>query len=190
VGGYLVCLDNEAVLGRAGADSQADIPLLGDLSRRHASLIRQGDGYILRAYHPTFVNGRQVSAVAPLRDRDVIRLGSTVELLFRQPSPVSATARLEIVSRHRLPLAVEGVILMAETCIVGASPQAHIPASHLTTPVVLFRQGGGLWCRVPGPFEVDGKPALSRAELALKSNVRGDGFSFSLEPLGPRGATA
>ena len=29
-----------------------------------------------------------------LRDGDVIRLGSTVELEFRQPSPVSTTARL------------------------------------------------------------------------------------------------
>jgi hypothetical protein len=190
VGGYLVCLDPEIVLGRAGADSQADVPLLGDLSRRHASLIRQGDGYVLRAHHPTFVNGRQVAAVAPLRDRDVIRLGSTVELLFRQPSPVSATARLEIVSRHRLPLAVEGVILMAETCILGPTAQAHVPAAHLEAPVVLYRQGASLWCRVPGQFEVDGKPCLSRAPLALKSNVLGQGFSFSLEPLGQRAATA
>lgn len=190
VGGYLVCCDPETVLGRAGADSQADVPLLGDLSRRHASLIRQGDGYVLRAHHPTFVNGRPVVAVAPLRDRDVIRLGSTVELMFRQPSPVSATARLEIVSRHRLPLAVEGVILMAETCILGPSPQAHIPASHLPSPVVLFRQGGGLWCRVPGSFEVDGKACLSRSALTLRSNVIGQGFSFSLEPLGPKGASA
>ncbi len=190
VGGYLVCCDSEIVLGRAGADSQADVPLLGDLSRRHASLIRQGDGYVLRAHHPTFVNGRQVVAVVPLRDRDVIRLGSTVELMFRQPSPVSATARLEIVSRHRLPLAVEGVILMAETCILGPSPQAHIPASHLEAPVVLFRQGGELWCRVPGTFEVDGKPCLSRSPLTLRSNVLGQGFSFSLEPLGPRGVSA
>ena len=56
----------------------------------------------------------------------MIRLGSTVELEFRQPSPVSATARLAIVSRHRLPLAVDGVLLMAETCIVGAvAPGAH-----------------------------------------------------------------
>lgn len=190
VGGFLVCCDREIVLGRAGADSQADVPLLGDLSRRHASLYRQGDGYVLRAHHPTFVNGRQVVAVAPLRDRDVIRLGSTVELLFRQPSPVSATARLEIVSRHRLPLAVEGVILLAETCILGPSPQSHVPAAHLKEPVVLFRQGGGLWCRVPGAFEVDGQPRLSRSPLALHSNVHGPGFSFSLEPLGGRGVSA
>ena len=79
---------------------------------------------MLQAHHASFVNGKPVTDQAVLRDGDVIRLGSTVELEFRQPSPVSATARLAIVSRHRLPLAVDGVLLMAETCIVGGTGQA------------------------------------------------------------------
>ena len=133
VGGYLVCLDDQVVLGRAGHDSTADVPLMGDLSRSHATLARDGDGYVLRAHQPTFVNGRPVET-APLRDGDVIRLGATVELEFRQPSPVSSTARLSVVSRHRLPLSVDGVLLMAETCIVGDTPQAHVPAPGLSRP--------------------------------------------------------
>jgi len=116
----------------------------------------------------------------------VIRLGSTVELEFRQPSPVSATARLAVVSRHRLPLAVDGVLLMAETCIVGNTPQAHIPAPKLAEPVVLYRQGPALWCKAAGGFEVDGRECAARAPLTLQSSVLGDGFSFSLEPLGAR----
>lgn len=182
VGAYLVCLNDEVVLGRAGADSAADVPLLGDLSRQHAAIIRDGDGYILKARHTTCVNGRKVET-APLRNGDVIRLGSTVEVEFHQPSPVSSTARLRVVSRHRLPLAVDGVILMAETCIVGPSPQAHIPAPNLDAPVVLYRQGSTLWCRAPGEFEVDGRSHAGRAPLTLKSSVLGEGFSFSLEPL-------
>jgi len=185
VGGYLVCLDNQVVLGRAGPDSHADVPLMGDLSRNHATLTRDGDGYVLRAHQPTFVNNRPVQST-PLRDGDVIRLGATVELEFRQPSPVSATARLAVVSRHRLPLAVDGVLLMAETCIVGNTPQAHIPAPAITEPVVLYRQGTSLWCKAAGGFEVDGRDCASRAQLTLQSSVLGDGFSFSLEPLGAR----
>ena len=183
VGGYLVCLDDQIILGRAGPDSPADIPLMGDLSRNHATLIRNGEGYLLQAHHASFVNGKPVVDQALLRDGDVIRLGSTVELEFRQPSPVSATARLSIVSRHRLPLAVDGVLLMAETCIVGAAPQAHIPAPALKDPVVLYRQAGGLWCRALGAFDVDGQTCAARAPLTLQSNVLGEGFSFSLEPL-------
>jgi hypothetical protein len=185
VGGYLVCLDDEVVLGRAGHDSAADVPLLGDLSRHHATVRRDGDGYILRAHKPTFVNGRPVDS-APLRDGDVIRLGPTVELEFRQPSPVSSTARLAVVSRHRLPLAVDGVLLMADTCIIGGTPQAHVVAPGLSDPAVLYRQGNALWCRAAGGFEVDGRACAARAPLTLQSSVLGDGFSFSLEALGSK----
>ena len=184
VGGYLVCLDDRIVLGRAGPDSHADVPLMGDLSRNHATLVRNGEGYLLQAHHASFVNGKPVVDQAVLHDGDVIRLGSTVELEFRQPSPVSATARLSILSRHRLPLAVDGVLLMAETCIVGEALQAHIPAPALKNPVVLYRQAGALWCRAVGAFDVDGRTCASRAPLTLQSSVLGDGFSFSLEPLG------
>jgi hypothetical protein len=185
VGGYLVCLDDEVVLGRAGHDSAADVPLLGDLSRHHATVRRDGDGYLLRAHKPTFVNGRPVET-APLRDGDVIRLGPTVELEFRQPSPVSSTARLAVVSRHRLPLAVDGVLLMADTCIIGGAPQAHVVAPGLRDPAVLYRQGNALWCRAAGGFEVDGRACAARAPLTLQSSVLGDGFSFSLEALGSK----
>ena len=185
VGGYLVCLDAQIILGRAGHDSPADVPLMGDLSRNHATLIRDGDTYVLRANQPTYVNGRPVQT-APLHDGDVIRLGSTVELEFRQPSPVSSTARLAVVSRHRLPLAVEGVLLMAETCILGNTPQAHVRVPGVNHPVVLYRQGPALWCRAAGGFEVDGKPSANRAALTLQSSVLGEGFSFSLEPLGSK----
>ena len=156
---------------------------MGDLSRTHAVLVRSGESYVLEPHHPSFVNGKSVPDQVVLHHGDVIRLGSTVELEFHQPSPVSATARLVIVSRHRLPLAVDGILLMAETCIVGGTGQAHIPASALKEPVVLYRQGNALWCRAPGSFEVDGRTCAARAPLGMQSSVLGDGFSFCLEPL-------
>lgn len=185
VGGYLVCLDDRVVLGRAGSDGSADVPLMGDISRDHAAIVRGSESYAIEPRRDTFVNGRRVEEPTVLRNGDVIRLGDTVELEFRQPSPFSATARLAIVSRHRLPVAVDGVLLMAETCIVGPAEQAHIPAPSLREPVVLYRQGGTLWCRARGGFEVDGRPCVARAPLAMTSSVLGEGFSFSLEPLGP-----
>ena len=187
IGGFLVCLDDEVVLGRAGADGGADVPLMGDLSRNHATIRRDGDSYVLRANQPTFVNGQKIES-APLRDGDVIRLGPSVEIEFRQPSPVSASARLSVVSRHRLPQAVDGVLLMADTCIIGRSAQSHVLAPGLREPVVLYRQGSALWCRAAGGFEVDGRSCAARAPLTLQSSVLGDGFSFSLEALGPKTA--
>lgn len=189
VGGYLMCLDDEVVLGRSAPDGTADVPILGDLSRRHATIVRSGDGYVIQAHHATHVNGRKVMDGAPLRHGDVVRLGGSVELEFRQPSPISSTARLELVSRHRLPLAVDGVILMAETCIVGPGRQAHIPAPNTRSDIVVYRQGTDLWCRAPEAFEVDGRPGHGRAPLTLSSSVLGQGFSFSLERLTPSRST-
>ena len=183
VGGYLVCLDDRVVLGGADAQGAADIPLMGDISRDHAAIVREGGGYRLDPRRSTFLNGKGVTEPVPLRDGDVIRLGRTVELEFRQPSPISATARLMVVSRHRLPMAVDGVLLMAETCIVGPGRQAHVQAPALGDPVILYRQGGALWCRSRGELEVDGRPESSRTPLTFHSSVRGDGFSFGLEPL-------
>ncbi|MDX2035012.1 MAG: FHA domain-containing protein [Isosphaeraceae bacterium] len=190
VGGYLVCLDDRVTLGRAGSDATADIPLLGDLARNHASLSRDGDGYILHAIQPTFVNGRPVSTAATLRDGDVIRLGSSVELEFRLPSPISSTARLDILSRHRLPLAVDGVILMGETFLIGSKPQSHVPAPGMSDSVVIYRQGSALAMRAEGAFEVDGRLVSARSALAMNSSVLGEGFSFSLEPLTAKNSTA
>ena len=183
VGGFLVCLNDRIVLGRAGDESPADVPLLGDLSRNHAVLERQGEGYLLKPQHATFVNGRLVAGQALLKDGDVIRLGATVELEFQRPSPMSATARLAVVSRHRLSLAVSSVLLMAETCIIGRDPRSHVKAPALKSPVVLYRQAGGLWCRAQGAFEVDSQTRALRAPVTLSSNILGEGFSFSLEPL-------
>ncbi len=190
IGGYLICLESQVVLGRAGPDSQADVTILGDLSRRHATLTRQGDGYSVQPHQPTFLNGQPILNQVPLRDQDRIRLGDSVELVFRQPSPVSATARLDLISRHRMPLAVSAAILMAETCILGPGPQSHVPAPRLSAPVVLFRQAGQLWCRARQPFEVDGRPFQERSALPSTARVQGAEFSFSLEPLGPRVAVS
>lgn len=182
VGGYLVCPKSEVTIGRAGQDGSADIPILGDLSRKHATLSRSGDAYILKAHENTFVNGKRVDS-CPLRDRDIVRLGGSVELEFRQPSPISGTARLQIVSRHRLPLTVDGVILMAETCIISRSHQAHVHSPGLRDPAVLYHQGETLWLKCAGEFEADGRRAVGRTALAQRSNVVGEGFSFSIEPL-------
>ncbi len=184
VGGFLVCLGDRVILGRAGDESQADVPLLGDISRNHAELVRDGDAYLLKPNHATFLNGKQVIGQAIVRHGDVLRLGSTVELEFQRPSPMSTTAKLVVVSRHRLSLAVQSVLLMGETCIIGQNAQSHIVARQISKPVVLYRQAGGLWCRAEGAFEVDGRTRASRAPLTLTSSVLGDGFSFSLETLG------
>jgi hypothetical protein len=183
VGGYLICLGNRVTLGQATPESPVDVPLFADISRLHAALRRDAEGYLLEGVRAVRVNGRPADR-ALLQPGDRVTLGTCCMLLFSQPVPVSATAQLELVSGHRLPLSVDKVFLMADTLVIGPGPQAHVVIPDLGQPVVLFRQKEGLGVRYGGDFMVDGDVHRDRATLGSTSRVSGDGFAFALERLG------
>jgi hypothetical protein len=183
VGGFLVCNGNVVTVGQANPGCTVDVPILGDLSRQHATMVRDGEGYLIRSDRDLTVNGR-AARQATLKHGDVIRLGRSVDLKFTMPCPVSGTARLELVSRHRLHLSLAGILLMADTCVLGASAQTHVQVPESTGQVVLYRQGDRLGCRSDGVLEIDGQPHEGRGTLLWSSRVIAGDFSFSLEPLG------
>src|SRR5262249_34292592 len=141
--------------------------------------------YLLEAMRPGQVNGQPVEK-ALLRPNDRVTLGTTCQLQFRQPVPVSATARLDLTSGQRLPLAVDGVLLMADTLLLRPGEQVHINVPDLKQPVVLYRHKDGLGVRCPGPLLIDGQRCQERGLLRPASSVSGEDFSFALEPLGAR----
>src|SRR5437588_2113599 len=49
VGGYLLCLSHRVTLGQALVDRQVDIALIADVSRHHATIQRDPEGYFLEA---------------------------------------------------------------------------------------------------------------------------------------------
>jgi hypothetical protein len=182
VGGYLVCLGNRITLGQATPDATVDVPLFADVSRLHATLTRDSEGYLLEGLRPVQVNGQPVLRTL-LRSGDRVTMGACFQIQFRQPVPVSASARLDIVSGHRLRLAVDAVLLMADTLVIGPGPQAHVVVSDLRQPVVLYRQKGGLGVRCAGPLTVNGHSVRERANLEPAATVTGEDFSLALEPV-------
>ncbi len=185
VGGYLVCLGSRITLGQATPDAYVDVPLYADVSRHHATLTRETEGYMLEAVRPVFVNSRAMEK-ALLQSGDRVTVGGACQLQFRQPVPVSASARLDLVSGHRLPLAVDGVLLMADTLVLGPGPQAHVPMPDLQLPIVLYRHKDGLGVRYAGPFQVNGEKHVERALLGPNATVTGEDFTLALEPVGAR----
>jgi len=186
VGGYLVCLAPRITFGQATADGPVDIPLLAELSRLHAELFRDSEGYILESTRDVLVNGSQSSRTV-LRPGDRLTFGPSCQLIFQQPVPISSSARLELASGHRLPRAVDGILLMAESLILSPSHPGHVLMPEgLTDTVVLYRSKDGIGLRCPGPFRVDNRPCQDRADLSMPSIVTHDDFTFALEPVGPR----
>jgi len=181
VGGYLVCLGNRLTFGQALPGAPVDVPLVADVSRLHATLTRDAEGYVLEAVRPIQVNGNTVNR-SLLQSGDRFTLGATCQFVFRQPVPGSITARVDLTSGHRLPMSVDGVLLMAETLVMGPGPQAHILVPDLKKPVVLFRQREALGVRYPGEFTINGQPNDGRAILPPVANVSGQDIAFGIEP--------
>ena len=181
VGGYLVCLGDEVTLGQPVRSENVDVPILGDLSSRHARIWRDGEGYLIEAIRDVWVDDRKVKRVAGLGQEARIQLGDGVRLLFRRPHALSATARLDFVSRHRAQPSVDGVLLMADSCVLGPKPHSHVVCRDWPREVVLYRHDDELYCRSKGPLEIDGLPTKGRGPIPRNSRVAGDRCAFSLE---------
>jgi hypothetical protein len=189
VGAYRVVLADAVVLGqpvpedRAGGARRApDLAILGDLAARHARIHRDAESYLIEAIHPVAVDDRPVQKITTLKDGATITLGRNVRLLFRRPHPLSATARLEVVSRHRLEPRADAVLLMADSCVLGPKPTSHVVARDWTGEVVLSRRAGQLFVRAPGTWKLDGTDRQGRNPITTHSQIAGETFSMSLEP--------
>jgi hypothetical protein len=182
VGGYLVLRGAAASLGPAFAEPVPDIPILADLSRNHATIRRDGEDYWLSADRPTSVNLAPIQR-SLLRSGDRITLGASCQLLFSQPEPLSATARLTIISGHRFAHPVDAVLLMAETLIVDRSPQAHVPAADLRERVVIFRQGEKLALKASTTIRMNGQAYRDRAVFVPGVPASVEDLTMTLEEL-------
>jgi hypothetical protein len=183
VGGYLVCLRDEVVVGQHVPGSGLDIPILGDLSRRHARIRRSGEGYVIDPWQRLRINSRVTTEPVTLADGDELELGSGVRFRFRRPHALSATARLDLLSRHRTQPSADGVLLMAESCVLGPKWQNHVVCRDWSSDVVLYRHDGELFCRSVAPIEIDGQLCEGRGRLGSNTRVVGSDFSMCLEEL-------
>ncbi len=181
VGGYLVCLTDQIVLGQAAPGNSVDVPILGDISRRHAVIRRQGEGYFIEPIQPVRVDRQLIREPTLLSDGDQIELGNAVHLRFRKPHALSASARLDFLSRHSTLPSADGILLMAESCVLGPQWQNHVVCRNWSADVVLYRQEDELYCRAMDSIEIDGQWFEGRGRVGENSRISGTDFALSLE---------
>lgn len=182
VGGYLLIDRDEVLLGQAIADSRADIPIVGDLSRQAAVVRRAGSDYLIQALQtPCLVRGRVVESPLLLGHEDIIQLGQNVRLRFVKPHPLSATARLDLLSLSRFQPRVDAVLLAADSCLLGSQPSCHVVCPHWTNEVLLVKRDQGWAFNLQEELEVNGK--MQSGPIAVKPGLRicGSNFSLSIE---------
>lgn len=180
VGGYLLCLSHRVTLGQALVDSPVDIALIADVSRHHATIQRDPEGYFLEAQRKVQINGNATDK-ALLRNADRITLGNSCQVQFWQPVPVSTSARLDMVSGHRFAEPVTAVILMADTLVIGPETQSHVQVADMTQPLILFRNKNGLAARWSGNLLIGGKTYQERGPLEPGTTLANEQISLALE---------
>ncbi len=185
VGGFHLCLAHELTLGHPGSDrtgdTAPDIGLLADLSGQHAKLRRVEGNWMLTPLAPVWLDDHPIEGPTLLTDGVELRLGETMRLRFRQPHALSATALLTVESGHRTTPAADGIVLMAESCVLGPKPHSHIRCQSWATDVLLFRAAEGLLCRCEGGLLVDGTPTKEPVKISPGLPIEGQDFTICIE---------
>ena len=181
VGGFLVCLDDQVVLGQPSQGNSIAVPILADLSRRHAVIRREAGAYVLEPIQPVRVDGRELTGPTVLADRQLIQLGDSVRLRFTKPHTLSATARLDFESHHKTQPTADAVLLMADSCVLGPNSHCHVRCRDWQQDVVLYRSGEGFQCRSAAPLSVEGEARSGPIEVLAGERVEGESFSFTWE---------
>ena len=139
---------SEIIIGR---DSSADLTLPSPgVSRRHARLIREGNGYILEdlgSSNGTYLNGQRLIERRSLKSGDQIQLGQAVTITYETPvaipqdgnatvigsvAPAMPAGDLQTVFGEGPKLPVETAPPQLLVTVAGGSPQTHI----LTRPTL------------------------------------------------------
>ncbi|MFI4875967.1 MAG: FHA domain-containing protein [Blastopirellula sp. JB062] len=181
VGGFLLLTSPDVLIGQATPQSGVDIPILGDVSRRHAWIRRRGSEYVVDPLGEVRRRGRRIEQASVLEDGDLLQLGRSLVLSFQKRHPLSASAVLRIESSQRTEPSSDGILLMAETCILGPRRCNHVVCGGWKKDVVLYKQGESLHVRSPGTFLVNGDMVRNKSPLSAECSVQGEEFSFYME---------
>ncbi len=181
VGGYLLIERDELLVGQAVSNSALDVGIVGDLSRQACAIKRCDGDYLLQPLQAMSLNGLAIDKPHLLQHDAVIQLGSRVRLKFTKPNPLSSTARLDLISLNRFKPHVDGVLLLADSCVLGPSGNSHVVCPTWNSELLMYRHAGAWQFRSLGDVEVNGKTVQGQIPLMAGMRMQGEDFSLSIE---------
>lgn len=183
-GGVWVSPSPRVSVGTAWAGKSHHLAIVGDLLPYHASVLREGDWYIMAAEGPVSVNGKPVDGYHIISPDDVAELGGGVRMRFSWPQPLSNSVRVEVLSGHPTLPRAEVVILIDSMCLLGPTSDCHVVVPHWSSQVALLNRSGQLWIHCKDKLLVAGREVSGRGVIQPPCRVRGREISFFIEPLG------
>ncbi|MBX3420800.1 MAG: hypothetical protein KF752_04505 [Pirellulaceae bacterium] len=181
VGGYLMLDKDDVLIGQATAGSSVDVGVVGDLSRQAAIVRRRDTDYLLQPLQDTRLNGNSIHSPQLLSTGDELQWSARVKIRFTKPHPLSATARLDVVSLHRFQPRVDGVLLLADSCILGPSASCHVRCPDWTQDLLMYRQGSDWYFRTVNEVDANGRAVKGQILISSGLRLRWDDCSLSIE---------
>jgi len=178
-----VFMQDEVTIGGSGSTGSADVALMANLARKHATVQRSGESYVLQAHAPVHAGGKAVHGSVDLTDDQELLLGESVRLKFRMPTVMSGSARIEFLSDHRPKHAVDGIVIMDETCLLGPHADNHVRCPGWKDTVLLYRKQGEVWCKARSDIFVDGRHIPGGGPVRAGATVEGQDIRFRWEAL-------
>jgi hypothetical protein len=179
VGGYLMLDRDDVLIGQAG--SVVDIAVVGDISRHAGVIHRRQTDYFVDPLQEMRIDEVGVNSTHLLPSECLLQWGNRVKMRLVKPHPLSSTARLEMVSLHRFQPRVDGVLLLADSCILGPNSSSHVRCSEWSQDLLMYRQSGQWYFRTVAEVEVDGSPQKGQIPIRPGMRMRGNDFSLSIE---------
>jgi len=140
VGGYLVCADGVNTIGRAVENSKISIPIVSDLRQRHARIETSHGQHLLQGLGGSVsVAGVEVTEPVELKSDQIIELEGGVKLKYRQSHPLSKSARLDFVSRHRTHPWSDAVLLAGQSIVFGPNRNNQVFCPFWKSDLILFQ---------------------------------------------------
>jgi hypothetical protein len=179
VGGYLMLDRDDVLVGQAG--SLVDIAIVGDISRQAAVIRRRHSDYFIEPLQEMRVDDAPISSTQLLQSESLLQWGNRVKMRLVKSHPLSSTARLEMVSLHRFQPRVDGVLLLADSCILGPNSSCHVHCPEWSQDLLMYRQSGQWYFRTVTEVDVNGSAQLGQILITPGMRMRGSDFSLSIE---------
>jgi hypothetical protein len=188
VGGYLLVDRPQCWLGRSlppgdrDCSGEVGLRIFSDISRRAVQLRRIEHDWLLIPNQACWLAGQPLERPQLIGCGDRFRIGQQVQLGVSRPHPLSSTLRLDLLSSHRWQPAVDGVLLVGSSCVLGPTDSAHVRCPELAGELVLFLREGKWWAKSALPCR---RPSIRPGEsfqVPIGERLLGDDWSLTLQP--------
>lgn len=179
VGSYMVMRDRVVTVGPMSSSHRPEVGLLAEAGLPAATFERSDEDYFVASERPIAVNGTATTRQL-LADGDRIALSSRCQFRLHKPNAASSTAVLRLTGGRLARADARHVVLMDRSVMIGPAANAHIRATQLANPLLLYVRDHRLYARTSEPVRIDGQPATDATPLPMNTPVQVGNVSFTV----------